>query len=100
MRIVMQCFFSPLAEVDLEEIGDYIARDNPTRAVTFIREIRDLCRKITATPEAFPLRSDLGENIRIVPFRRYLIFFTTNTDSVRIERILHGARDIPSLFDA
>jgi plasmid stabilization system protein ParE len=28
----MQCVFSPLAEFDLEEIGDYIARDNPARA--------------------------------------------------------------------
>lgn len=27
----MQCVFSPFAELDLEEIGDYIARDNPTR---------------------------------------------------------------------
>ncbi len=25
----MQCVFSPLAELDLEEIGDYIARDKP-----------------------------------------------------------------------
>ena len=48
----MQCVFSPLAEFDLEEIGDYIARDNPPRAVSFIREIRELCVKITAMPEA------------------------------------------------
>jgi toxin ParE1/3/4 len=95
----MQCVFSPLAEADLEEIGDYIARDNSTRAVTFIREVRELCHKITTTPEAFPLRSDLGENIRMVPFRRYLVFFTIGTDRVRIERILHGARDVSSLFD-
>ncbi len=42
----MQCVFSPLAELDLEEIGDYIARDNPSRAVSFIREIREQCAKI------------------------------------------------------
>lgn len=28
---------TPLAEQDLEAIGDYIAADNPTRAVSFIR---------------------------------------------------------------
>jgi toxin ParE1/3/4 len=33
----MQCVFSPLAEFDLEEIGDYIARDNSSRAVSFIQ---------------------------------------------------------------
>ena len=36
----MRCIFSVLAESDLEEIGDYIARDNPERAVSFIQEIR------------------------------------------------------------
>jgi toxin ParE1/3/4 len=96
----MQCLFSPRAEADLEEIGDYIARDNPTRAVTFIREIRELCQNITAVPEGNLLRPDLGEGIRMAPFRRYLVFYTVGTDSVRIERILHGARDIPNLFHA
>jgi toxin ParE1/3/4 len=60
----MQCVFSPLAEFDLEEIGDYIARDNPARAVSFIRDIREKCIKITAMPEAAPLRHELGEGIR------------------------------------
>ncbi|GAB6909758.1 type II toxin-antitoxin system RelE/ParE family toxin [Desulfosarcina cetonica] len=93
----MQCVFSPHAEFDLEEIGDYIARDNPSRAVSFIQEIRDLCAKLTASPEAYPLRRELGQDIRMVAFRRYLIFYTAG-DCIRIERILHGARDIPSLF--
>lgn len=31
---------------------------------------------------------------------RYLIFYTTDADLVRIEPVLHGARDIPGLFDA
>jgi plasmid stabilization system protein ParE len=33
----MPCAFTPFAEADLEAIGDYIARDNPRRALTFIR---------------------------------------------------------------
>ena len=97
----MQCVFSPLAEFDLEEIGDYIARDNPPRAVTFIREIRELCVKITAMPEAAPLQHELGEGARMVPFGKYLIFYTVGAESIRIERVLHGARNIiPILFDA
>ena len=96
----MRCVFSPLAELDLEDIGDYIARDNPSRAVSFIREIRAQCAKITATPEAAPLRHELGEGIRMVSFGHYLIFYTVGAESIRIERILHGARNIPVLFDA
>lgn len=37
MRVVL----SNQAEVDLEEIGDYIAADNPVRAVSFVREMRE-----------------------------------------------------------
>jgi toxin ParE1/3/4 len=96
----MQCVFSPLAEFDLEELGDYIARNNPRRAVSFIQEIRELCIKITAMPEAAPLRPDLGEGIRMAPFGHYLIFYTVSAESIRIERVLHGARNIPVLFDA
>jgi toxin ParE1/3/4 len=96
----MRCEFSPLAELDLEEIGDFIARDNPSRAVSFIRELRDRCAKIEAAPLAAPLRHELGEGIRMVPFGRYLIFYGVYSESIRIERILHGARNIPELFDA
>ena len=96
----MQCILSPLAEFDLEEIGDYIPRDNPDRAVSFIREIREQCARITDNPTAAPLRPELGAGIRMAPFGRYLIFYTTDADLVRIERVLHGARDIPGLFDA
>jgi len=96
----MKCEISPLAESDLEEIGDYIARDNPARAVSFVREIRERCIKIADDPKAAPLRHELGEGIRMVVFGRYLIFYSADFESVRIERILHGARNIPVLFDA
>jgi plasmid stabilization system protein ParE len=42
----MCAHFTPQAEIDLEEVGDYIALDNPGRAVSFIREIRQHCEKI------------------------------------------------------
>jgi len=95
----VRCIFSAVAEHDLEEIGDYIARDNPARAVSFIKEIRGHCQKINTYPEAAPLRPELGEGIRMVPFRRYLIFYTIHADNVRVERIIHAARNIPDLFD-
>ncbi len=96
----MRCIFSGVAAHDLEEIGDYIARDNPERAVSFIQEIRAHCLKITAYPEAARLRPELGAGIRMAPFGRYLIFYTVHADYVRVERIIHGARNIPDLFDA
>jgi toxin ParE1/3/4 len=88
----MKCVFSTFAEVDLEEIGDYIASDNPRRALSFIGEIRERCYNIVVFPEAAPLREEFGVGIRVIPFGRYLIFYTTHPDTVRIERILSGSR--------
>lgn len=50
----MKLVFSPKAAEDLEEIGDYIARDNPTRALSFVAEIEARCRKLLVAPEACP----------------------------------------------
>jgi plasmid stabilization system protein ParE len=35
--VSMPCIFSPLAASDLEEIGDYIAQDNPGRLHLFVK---------------------------------------------------------------
>ncbi|PZX36942.1 ParE-like toxin of type II ParDE toxin-antitoxin system [Roseinatronobacter thiooxidans] len=38
------------AEGDLESIADYIARDNPARALSFVRELYHLCLDIADMP--------------------------------------------------
>jgi len=48
----MNVVFSLMAENDLESIGDAIAINNPQRAVTFIREIRDRCLALSNTPKS------------------------------------------------
>lgn len=39
----MKLGISPLAEQDIEAIGDYIAQDNPVRAVSFTEELYQQC---------------------------------------------------------
>lgn len=94
----MKLTFSPRAAADLNEIADYIARDGPGRALRFVQEIRERCAGIVLAPQGAVRRDDLLPGIRMVPFRRYLIFYTASGDSVRIERVLHGSRDIAALF--
>lgn len=95
----MRLVFSPLAERDLETIADYIGADNPTRALSFIRELRTLCGQLAQHPLAYRLRPELGEGIRSCAYGRYMIFFEIAADGVVIVRILHGARDLPAVFD-
>lgn len=90
----MQYRFSRQAERDIEEIGDYIARDNPRRAVTFIAEIRERCGHIVQFPHGAPARPALGRGVRCVVFGRYLIFYVVRGRMIEIRRVLHGARNI------
>ena len=92
----MRFELSPLAETDLEAIGDYIALDSPGNALRFIQELRDQCRKITKAPMAYVVRPELGEGLRSCAHGRYVIFFRPSDAIVRVERILHSALEIQS----
>ena len=94
----MRLTLTPLAEQDLEAIGDYIAGDNPTRAVSFIRELRDQCQRIAANPPGYRLRPELGDDIRSCAHGNYVIFFMATPEEVTIIRVLHGARDIAAIL--
>ena len=89
----------PAARVDLIEIGDFIATDNPERAISFVAEIEVKITAIATRPESFPARDELHEGLRSARHGRYLIFFVALEDEVRIVRVLHGARDLPRLFE-
>ena len=94
----MRLVFAPLALADLEEIGDFIALDSPPRALSFVQELRAQCRKILDNPLAFPARENVAPGLRILPHGQYLIFYRPMGSIVRVERILHGARDVGAQF--
>jgi toxin ParE1/3/4 len=85
---------SPASRRDLLLIGDYIAQDNPARARTFVGEIEGKMREAASRPATFPRRPDLSRGLHVARHRHYLIFFTFDDREVRVERVLHGARDL------
>lgn len=94
----MSAYVTPQAEADLEEIGDYIALDNPRRAVSFIREIREHCEKIAQGPLHYVARPELGPQLRSCAHGNYVIFFEPFEDGALILRILQGARHFPDIL--
>lgn len=88
----------PAARQDLIEIGDFIALDNPQRALSFMAEIEARMIEVVQRPASFPSRNDLHEGLRTARHGRYLIFFLALPEEVQIVRILHGARDLPGIF--
>ncbi len=74
----------------LEEITTFIAQDNPTRATTFVRELRD---KVTHLAE-----HQLGKPGRVygtrelVLHRHYVVVYRVREDEVHILTLLHTAQ--------
>lgn len=83
---------------DLENIGDYIALENPLRAVSYTAELEQHCRLLAEFPHVGTRRRDLGRGIRILPHGPYLILYSVTRRRVEIRRIVHGARDLRRLF--
>lgn len=86
--------FSPAAESDLEMIAAFIARDDPQRGLAFVRELQERTAILSEHPEAGPARDVVRPGLRALTYGRYVIFYSINRSAVRIERVLHGARDV------
>jgi len=97
----MRLTLSPLVPGDLEEIAEYIALDRPRHAARTIRLLRARMVEIAERPEIYRLRPEIGPEARLASVGQYVILFRIRQNSVRIERVVHGGRDLqPILEDA
>ena len=95
----MKVVLSRNAESDLEDIGAWIAEDNPERAVSVVTELREACRTIGSSPRGHPLVDrERDPTLRRKVHGNYLIFYDAGADSVEILHILHGARDYAQIL--
>ena len=87
--------FSPKSRQDLIDIGDYIAQDSRAHARQFVGKLMEQCERIGRAPMGYVGREDLAPGLRMASLGRYVIFFRYLDGAVRIERVLHGARNLP-----
>ena len=96
----MKVWLTHAAETDRESVGDAIAADNPTRAVSFVGELREKCLSLGDFAPAFPLiprYEQMGVRRRV--HGNYLVLYRVEESQVVVLRVLHGARDyLPLLF--
>ena len=81
-----------LAELDLLDIADFISTDNPKRAMSFVRELRERSKRIPDAPLAAPLAPEFGVNIRKIVSGNYLILYTVEPDRVAVHSFYHRSR--------
>ena len=92
---------NPLAAADLQEIKDYITRDNPDAAQKTVKSILSKIESLLEFPE---LGSLLAPKIKLKSKYRYLvsgpyyIFYVHENNIVSVQRVLHTKRDIAALI--
>ena len=92
-------FRTSQAHADLVEIAFHIAEQNPMAAERWLDHIDAKCQALARMPEIGRKRFDLSPNLRSLAVKNYVIFYRPIRGGIQVIRVLHGARDIPSLFD-
>jgi toxin ParE1/3/4 len=89
---------SDAAHADLVDIWLYIASDNPEAADHFINSLVSRFSSLASMPHMGRARPELADRLRSFPFGNYVIFYRLMEDGIEVVRVLHGARDLPPLF--
>lgn len=90
-------FFRNRARADFDAIADYIATDNPERALSFVDELERAALSLAAHPDKAPLVPEIGKDVRRLACGHYNIYYRHEGSKVIVLRILHGAQDADRL---
>jgi toxin ParE1/3/4 len=83
----------------LIEIWSYIADDSVANADAFIDKLNETIQVLANQSGVGRRREELAPGILSFPFGRYIIFYRASQDAIEIIRVLHGARDIQTIFE-
>src|SRR5208337_2697561 len=96
---IMRLRLSPCVPGDLEEIAEYIAQDSPRHATRMLHLLRARMKEIARNPKIFRLRPEIGAEARLATVGNYVILFRIRQNAVRIERVVHGSRDLLPMLE-
>lgn len=85
--------FHPEAEIDLDEIWEYIAAENISAADRVISDIRQALDNLAPFPHSGHRRTDLtGRPLRFIIVRDYLIAYAPDEKPLWVVAVMHGHR--------
>lgn len=100
MKRLKVCY-RPTALADLKSIFHFVHDISGSARVArrFTRRIQDRCDRIGLLPFGGPLRDDLAQGLRLVPFEHSaVIAYVIERDRVLVTNIFYGGRDYEALF--
>ena len=96
-----EAIISPEALQDMEDIHNFIAMDDATAADRVMQSFEDDIALLSTQPDMGQLKPRL-RHLRlwvVTQFPNYLIFYRLRSGRVEVVRVLHGGRDLPSIFN-
>ncbi len=88
-----------LADQDIFEVSIYIGQNRGvTASQRFIDTINQKFQLLADSPKLGRKRPELGSELRSFPSGNYVIFYRPVAEGILVLRVLHGARDITSIF--
>lgn len=88
----------PEAEADLLLIAMRVALSSESRADKLVATLRRRCEILVKRPMAGRERPELGNALRSLVERPYVIIYRVIGDDAEIVAFVHGARDIASVM--
>ena len=90
---------SPEAILDLTDIYDFtVVEWGEAQAEKYLHDIYAVFERLTKFPHIGRLRTELSDGLRSIPSGAHVIFFMRWQGNIVIVRVLHGARDVESVF--
>jgi toxin ParE1/3/4 len=90
---------SDQAQADLEGIFDYLDSQSTQAADRFAVKFEQTCNLHASHPEIGASAAEYALNLRHFTVWNYAIFYRPVDHGIELIRIIHGARDIPKLFE-
>ncbi len=90
--------FSPAAKQDLVAINRYLIRYSTLAARRFKGKVRRQSELLIEFPAMGRSADSLQPGLRSFPVEDYLIFYTVNSNTIEILRILNGYRNLEAIF--
>lgn len=93
------------ARADIRLIMLNIGADSPTSARRFLLAVEKLAERLTEVPEfgaIYEIDHPELVGLRAFPvprFNKYIMFYRVHDDQIEILRVIHGARDIPTILE-
>jgi len=83
------------ARADLKSIRRYLEEvDAEAAADRLLHDIAGVLAKLSEVPEMGPARPELAAHLRSFTVGKYVLFYTYDTRTIRLERVIHGSREI------